>query len=177
MANLVLIRCMERLHLTVVDSGTNNMPLYEFKRFLFVKCKEVFSISLFSGLWNLVFLFSNLSLVFLMPFAYFFTESEGFAGSKKVSYLKFPHNTEKHSTKDLLQDESFVGHGVVEYFFVFVFFKGGNGTSLWSSCAALASGFAGAGHCVGCISPPPWQRSQEKPLRWVTCMILVSLNG
>ncbi|XP_016113319.1 limb region 1 homolog-like protein [Sinocyclocheilus grahami] len=36
-----------------------------------------------SGLWNLVFLFSNLSLVFLMPFAYFFTESEGFAGSKK----------------------------------------------------------------------------------------------
>ncbi|XP_028850311.1 limb region 1 homolog-like protein isoform X2 [Denticeps clupeoides] len=34
-------------------------------------------------LWNLVFLFSNLSLVFLMPFAYFFTESEGFAGSKK----------------------------------------------------------------------------------------------
>uniref|UniRef100_A0A8C5U4K9 Uncharacterized protein n=1 Tax=Malurus cyaneus samueli TaxID=2593467 RepID=A0A8C5U4K9_9PASS len=29
-------------------------------------------------------LFSNMSLVFLMPFAYFFTESEGFAGSKKV---------------------------------------------------------------------------------------------
>ncbi|NXA10245.1 LMBRL protein, partial [Sapayoa aenigma] len=41
--------------------------------------------SLVHGLWNLVFLFSNLSLVFLMPFAYFFTESEGFAGSKKVS--------------------------------------------------------------------------------------------
>lgn len=37
------------------------------------------------GLWNLVFLFSNLSLIFLMPFAYFFTESEGFAGSRKVS--------------------------------------------------------------------------------------------
>ena len=37
-----------------------------------------------SGLWNLVFLFSNLSLVFLMPFAYFFTESEGFVGCKKV---------------------------------------------------------------------------------------------
>ncbi|XP_010856053.1 PREDICTED: protein LMBR1L isoform X2 [Bison bison bison] len=35
------------------------------------------------GLWNLVFLFSNLSLIFLMPFAYFFTESEGFAGSRK----------------------------------------------------------------------------------------------
>ncbi|NXE17206.1 LMBRL protein, partial [Lophotis ruficrista] len=40
--------------------------------------------SLVHGLWNLVFLFSNLSLVFLMPFAYFFTESEGFAGSKKA---------------------------------------------------------------------------------------------
>ncbi|XP_017270722.1 limb region 1 homolog-like protein [Kryptolebias marmoratus] len=39
--------------------------------------------SLIHGLWNLVFLFSNLSLVFLMPFAYFFTESEGFAGSKR----------------------------------------------------------------------------------------------
>uniref|UniRef100_A0A8C3KPE9 Limb development membrane protein 1 like n=1 Tax=Calidris pygmaea TaxID=425635 RepID=A0A8C3KPE9_9CHAR len=39
--------------------------------------------SLIHGLWNLVFLFSNLSLIFLMPFAYFFTESEGFAGSKK----------------------------------------------------------------------------------------------
>lgn len=41
--------------------------------------------SLIHGLWNLVFLFSNLSLIFLMPFAYFFTESEGFAGSRKVS--------------------------------------------------------------------------------------------
>ncbi|XP_068026909.1 protein LMBR1L isoform X2 [Melanerpes formicivorus] len=39
--------------------------------------------SLIHGLWNLIFLFSNLSLIFLMPFAYFFTESEGFAGSKK----------------------------------------------------------------------------------------------
>uniref|UniRef100_A0A8C4N4C3 Limb development membrane protein 1-like n=1 Tax=Eptatretus burgeri TaxID=7764 RepID=A0A8C4N4C3_EPTBU len=39
--------------------------------------------SLIHGLWNLVFLFSNLSLVFLMPFAYFFMESEGFPGSRK----------------------------------------------------------------------------------------------
>ncbi|XP_029060293.1 protein LMBR1L isoform X4 [Monodon monoceros] len=39
--------------------------------------------SLIHGLWNLIFLFSNLSLIFLMPFAYFFTESEGFAGSRK----------------------------------------------------------------------------------------------
>lgn len=41
-------------------------------------------ISLCSGLWNLVSLFSNLCLFVLMPFAYFFLESEGFAGSKKV---------------------------------------------------------------------------------------------
>lgn len=37
-----------------------------------------------AGLWNLVSLFSNLCLFVLMPFAYFFLESEGFAGSKKV---------------------------------------------------------------------------------------------
>ncbi|XP_069509934.1 protein LMBR1L [Ambystoma mexicanum] len=41
------------------------------------------NVSLIHGLWNLIFLFSNLSLVFLMPFAYLFTEAEGFAGSKK----------------------------------------------------------------------------------------------
>ncbi|XP_071788837.1 protein LMBR1L-like [Asterias amurensis] len=39
--------------------------------------------SLIHGLWNLIFLFSNLALFVLMPFAYFLTESEGFAGSKK----------------------------------------------------------------------------------------------
>ncbi|RXM35035.1 Limb region 1 protein-like, partial [Acipenser ruthenus] len=39
--------------------------------------------SLIHGLWNLVSLFSNLCLFMLMPFAYFFLESEGFAGSKK----------------------------------------------------------------------------------------------
>uniref|UniRef100_A0A6Q2Y7T1 Limb development membrane protein 1 like n=1 Tax=Esox lucius TaxID=8010 RepID=A0A6Q2Y7T1_ESOLU len=39
--------------------------------------------SLIHGLWNLVFLLSNLSLVVLMPFAYFFTESEGFVGCRK----------------------------------------------------------------------------------------------
>ncbi|NWZ39522.1 LMBRL protein, partial [Brachypodius atriceps] len=47
--------------------------------------------SLIHGLWNLVFLFSNMSLVFLMPFAYFFTESEGFAGSKKVGDAPHVH--------------------------------------------------------------------------------------
>uniref|UniRef100_A0A8C4TM30 Limb development membrane protein 1 n=1 Tax=Erpetoichthys calabaricus TaxID=27687 RepID=A0A8C4TM30_ERPCA len=39
--------------------------------------------SLIHGLWNLVSLFSNFCLFMLMPFAYFFLESEGFAGSKK----------------------------------------------------------------------------------------------
>ncbi|XP_071497953.1 protein LMBR1L-like [Diadema antillarum] len=39
--------------------------------------------SLIHGLWNLIFLFSNLCLFVLLPFAYFFTESEGFPGSKK----------------------------------------------------------------------------------------------
>jgi len=39
---------------------------------------------LFIGLWNHVFLFSNLSLFILLPFAYLFTESEGFTGYRKV---------------------------------------------------------------------------------------------
>ncbi|XP_077993475.1 protein LMBR1L-like [Glandiceps talaboti] len=39
--------------------------------------------SLIHGLWNQIFLFSNLALFILIPFAYFLTESEGFAGSKK----------------------------------------------------------------------------------------------
>lgn len=39
--------------------------------------------SLIQGLWNHIFLFSNVSLFLLLPFAYLFTESEGFAGSRK----------------------------------------------------------------------------------------------
>ncbi|KAG8236726.1 hypothetical protein J437_LFUL014222 [Ladona fulva] len=37
----------------------------------------------FAGLWNHIFLFSNLSLFVLLPFAYLFTESEGFTGYQK----------------------------------------------------------------------------------------------
>uniref|UniRef100_A0A2M4ADW3 Putative lipocalin-interacting membrane receptor limr n=2 Tax=Anopheles triannulatus TaxID=58253 RepID=A0A2M4ADW3_9DIPT len=39
--------------------------------------------SLIQGLWNYVFLFSNLALFVLLPFAYLFTESTGFSGHKK----------------------------------------------------------------------------------------------
>ncbi|XP_064471957.1 limb region 1 protein homolog isoform X2 [Ornithodoros turicata] len=39
--------------------------------------------SLIHGLWNEIFLFSNISIFILLPFAYFFTESEGLPGSKK----------------------------------------------------------------------------------------------
>ncbi|KAL2746170.1 protein Lilipod [Vespula maculifrons] len=39
--------------------------------------------SLIQGLWNHVFLFSNLSLFVFLPFAYLFTESEGFVCYKK----------------------------------------------------------------------------------------------
>lgn len=38
---------------------------------------------IFLGLWNYVFLFSNLSLFVFIPFAYLFTESEGFFGHRK----------------------------------------------------------------------------------------------
>lgn len=40
-----------------------------------------------AGLWNLIFLFSNIAVFILMPFAYLFTESEGLPGSKKVSFF------------------------------------------------------------------------------------------
>lgn len=39
--------------------------------------------SLIDGLWNGVFLCSNVCIFVLLPFAYFFTESEGLPGSKK----------------------------------------------------------------------------------------------
>ncbi|KAK9512242.1 hypothetical protein O3M35_000711 [Rhynocoris fuscipes] len=39
--------------------------------------------SLIQGIWNLVFLFSNMSLFGLLPFAYLFTESEGFTGHRR----------------------------------------------------------------------------------------------
>lgn len=44
--------------------------------------------SLLDGMWSYVFLFSNLSLFILLPFAYFFTESEGFSGSKRGIYSR-----------------------------------------------------------------------------------------
>jgi hypothetical protein len=43
---------------------------------------------LIQGLWNLIFLFANISLFILLPFAYLFIESEGFSGHKKVSTEK-----------------------------------------------------------------------------------------
>uniref|UniRef100_T1K5N2 Uncharacterized protein n=1 Tax=Tetranychus urticae TaxID=32264 RepID=T1K5N2_TETUR len=39
--------------------------------------------SLIKGLWNYVFIFSNISLFVLLPFAYFFPESEGFTNSRR----------------------------------------------------------------------------------------------
>ncbi|CAN7939336.1 unnamed protein product, partial [Ixodes hexagonus] len=39
--------------------------------------------SLIHGLWNEIFLFSNVSIFILLPFAYLFTESEGLPGSRK----------------------------------------------------------------------------------------------
>lgn len=44
---------------------------------------------LIQGLWNLIFLFANLSLFILLPFAYLFIESEGFSGNKKGLMGKF----------------------------------------------------------------------------------------
>lgn len=56
---------------------------FEFEVF---NCSGMYNILLCcysSGLWNYVFLFSNLSIFVLLPFAYLFTESEGFFGHRK----------------------------------------------------------------------------------------------
>lgn len=55
---------------------------------------------LFSGFWNNIFLISNLSLFFFMPFAYFFTESEGFVGVKKVAIILLRHLINEEGIKN-----------------------------------------------------------------------------
>lgn len=50
---------------------------------------DIYRLYCSTGLWNHVFLFSNLSLFVFLPFAYLFTESEGFVGHKRVSMAKF----------------------------------------------------------------------------------------
>lgn len=82
-----MLHCLAGLCLTVVESST--AKILSLTLTLMFTVFEKTSLPLLSGLWNLVFLFSNLSLVFLMPFAYFFTESEGFAGSRKVAVFFF----------------------------------------------------------------------------------------
>ena len=42
---------------------------------------------IYTGMWNQIFLGSYMSLFVAIPFAYFFMESEGFAGSRKVNYF------------------------------------------------------------------------------------------
>lgn len=42
------------------------------------------TVLILTGMWNQIFLGSYMSLFVAIPFAYFFTESEGFAGSRKV---------------------------------------------------------------------------------------------
>nr|CAD7266967.1 unnamed protein product [Timema shepardi] len=58
----------------------STLPRIEIVPCTLLFCNELSSAA---GLWNHVFLFSNLSLFVLLPFAYFFTESEGFTGYRK----------------------------------------------------------------------------------------------
>lgn len=44
---------------------------------------------LIQGLWSLVFLFSNIGLFLMLPFAHLFIEAEGFSGKKRVSFLGY----------------------------------------------------------------------------------------
>ncbi|OWF50439.1 protein LMBR1L-like isoform X2 [Mizuhopecten yessoensis] len=58
----------------------SNEVLHHYPKSYYVKWLNS---SLIHGLWNMQFAMSNVSLFFFMPFAYFFTESEGFVGYKK----------------------------------------------------------------------------------------------
>ncbi|XP_060079895.1 limb region 1 protein homolog [Ylistrum balloti] len=58
----------------------SNEVLHHYPKSYYVKWLNS---SLIHGLWNMQFAMSNVSLFFFMPFAYFFTESEGFVGCKK----------------------------------------------------------------------------------------------
>lgn len=69
------------LNHSLVQGKFDAILLQEFKTYLWL------GINISKGLWNHIFLFSNLSLFVLLPFAYFFTESEGFSGHRKVSVL------------------------------------------------------------------------------------------
>jgi hypothetical protein len=60
------------LNSSLIQGGFNNFPL-----------GQILTLEHFPGLWNYIFLFSNLSLFVLLPFAYLFTESEGFFGHRK----------------------------------------------------------------------------------------------
>jgi hypothetical protein len=60
------------LNSSLIQGGFNNFPF-----------GKILTLEHFPGLWNYIFLFSNLSLFVLLPFAYLFTESEGFFGHRK----------------------------------------------------------------------------------------------
>ena len=63
-----------------------NEILFRFPDSYYVKW---LNLSLLHTLWNLVFVLSNLSLFGLMPFAWFFTEAEGFVGSRRGLWSRF----------------------------------------------------------------------------------------
>lgn len=56
---------------------------------LFFSSSQWLNLSLLHTLWNLIFVLSNLSLFGLMPFAWFFTEAEGFVGSRRGLWSRF----------------------------------------------------------------------------------------
>ena len=61
-------------------SSISNEVLHRYPQSWYIKWLNA---SLIYGIWNLIFVLSNLSLFILLPFAYLFCESEGFFGYKK----------------------------------------------------------------------------------------------
>lgn len=60
-----------------------NSSLIQGKFLINIQSTTLLIMPFVSGLWNHVFLFSNLSLFIFLPFVYLFSESTGFVGHKK----------------------------------------------------------------------------------------------
>jgi hypothetical protein len=77
-ANEALLMFPKSYYLQWLNSSLIHGEIYEFIK------AQLIVVVFFSGMWNQIFLFSNVALFILMPFAYLFTESEGLPGSKRV---------------------------------------------------------------------------------------------
>jgi len=112
---------------------------------------------LVQGLWNLIFLFANISLFILLPFAYLFIESEGFSGHKKVRY-------HLRSSKNLSKSSRLFHFMITCPIQNLVLLSGNLGQILRDDSHFDTDWF----YCVGnCLFPRSSSESREKWIEWI----------